>query len=372
MHHLKEIDGEQHTVILVQVENESGALGSVRDFSPAAEKQFHEPVPATLLHAVEKKPGTWRGVFGVDADEYFQAWNVASYVQAVATAGKQEMPLPMYVNNWLKSPRGFPILTVPGDDYPSGGPSANMLSVWKAAAPTIDILAPDIYVPNTNRYRSVMEQFKRPDNPLFIPETQGFGHFPGSDGNARNLFLAIGAGAIGFAPFGLDRFQPIASDGKPDMEQRSLAENYALLAPMQAEIARLQFAGAIQTAVEEPGVSQAELSFGAWSAQIDFPPSYAAGAAAPEPDGSAALHAGRVLIARLGPNEFLVAGIDARVSFRRLPVGSQVQTEFLTVEEGSYSGTTWTTHRLWNGDETDYGLNFKSRGKVLHVKLGSY
>jgi beta-galactosidase GanA len=371
MHHLKQMDGDRHTVILVQVENECGSLGSVRDFSPLADKQFQAAVPAALTTALGKPAGTWSQVFGPDADEYFQAWSVSSYVGAVAAAGKRELPLPMYVNNWLKSPRGYPILTVPGDDYPSGGPTANMLSVWKAGAPSIDILAPDIYIPNTDRYRFVMEQFKRPDNPLFIPETHGFGTFPGSQGNARNLFLAIGAGTIGFSPFGLDSFTP-EREGKPDYEQLGLADNYALLLPMAAELARLQFAGVVQTAVEEPGLAQAELTFGDWSAQVTFPPAYTESADVSGLSPTAALHMGRVLVAPLGPNEFLVAGIDARVTFRRTPPAGKGQTEFLRVEEGSYNGTRWTPRRLWNGDETDAGLNFKSPGDVVHVKLDTY
>lgn len=239
---LKRVDGDQHTVVMVQVENESGALGSVRDFSPAAQKQFEGAVPEGLVKALGTKDGTWKQVFGEDADETFQAWSVARYINQIAAAGKQEMALPMYVNNWLKSPRGYPVLTLPGEDYPGGGPTSNMLAVWKAAAPAIDVLAPDIYVPNTERYRDVMEQFKRPDNPLFIPETHGFGHFPGSQGTARNLFLAIGAGTIGFAPFGLDNFSAVSADGKPDYEQIGLEQNYQLLAPIAEELAALQFA----------------------------------------------------------------------------------------------------------------------------------
>ena len=57
MHHLHEIDGEQHTVILVQVENESGAIDAVRDHSPAAEKQFDGQVPAALVKALGKQRG---------------------------------------------------------------------------------------------------------------------------------------------------------------------------------------------------------------------------------------------------------------------------------------------------------------------------
>ncbi|HTH53784.1 MAG TPA: DUF5597 domain-containing protein [Edaphobacter sp.] len=369
---LKRIDGDQHTVIVVQVENEAGALGSVRDFSAAAQKQFDGTVPETLVRALGKKPGTWKQVFGDDADETFQAWSVASYIDAVAAAGKQEMALPMYVNNWLKSPRGYPVLTIPGEDYPSGGPTSNMLSVWKAAAPAIDILAPDIYVPNTERYRDVMEQFKRPDNPLFIPETQGFGHFPGSHGAARNLFLAIGAGAIGFAPFGIDNFSPMGADGKPDYEQVGLAQNYELLAPIADELAALQFAGKVKTAAEEPELEQVELTFGRWSALVSFPPEYTASADTGGLSPTAALQMGRVMVAQLGPDEFLVAGIDARVNFRLTPPAGSRQAQLLTVEEGTYSGTEWRRGRLWNGDETDAGLNFKAPGSVLHVRLGSY
>jgi len=371
MHHLKVIDGEHHTVILVQVENECGSLGSVRDFSPAVQEEFAGQVPARLAAAMHKGSGTWSQVFGDDADEYFEAWSVASYVGAIADAGKREYAIPMYVNNWLKSPRGYPILTVPGDDYPSGGPTANMLDVWKAAALAIDVLAPDIYVPSTTRYRTVMEQFRRVDNPLLIPETHGFGHFPGSEGNARNLFMAIGAGTIGFAPFGLDSFAPEVT-GKPDLEQVGLVDNYALLAPMAEELARLQFAGAVQAAVEEPGIAQAELTFGKWSAQISFPPEYTASADTSGLSPTAAMHMGRVLVAQIGPDEFLVAAIDARVSFRPTPPGGKGQTEFLRVEEGFYTGTQWHGVRLWNGDETDHGLNFKSPGSIVHASLRNY
>jgi hypothetical protein len=369
---LKRVDGDQHTVVMVQVENESGALGSVRDFSPAAQKQFEGAAPEALVKALGRKAGTWKQVFGDDADETFQAWSVARYINQIAAAGKQEMALPMYVNNWLKSPRGYPVLTAPGEDYPSGGPTSNMLAVWKAAAPAIDILAPDIYVPNTERYRDVMEQFKRADNPLFIPETHGFGHFPGSQGAARNLFLAIGAGTIGFAPFGLDNFAPASADGKPDYEQIGLAQNYQLLAPIADELAALQFAGKVKTAAEEPGLEQVELTFGRWSALVSFPPEYTASADTGGLSPTAALHMGRVMVAQLGPDAFLVAGIDARVNFRLTPPAGEKQAQLLTVEQGTFDGTTWKGSRLWNGDETDAGLNFKAPGSVVRVKLGTY
>ncbi|HEX9200855.1 MAG TPA: beta-galactosidase, partial [Acidobacteriaceae bacterium] len=114
MRHLKQAD-PQHTVLMMQVENESGSLGLVRDFSPMAQKIFDAPVPADLMHALHKNgAGNWSQVFGDAADETFAAWSVSRYINAVTAAGKKELPLPMYVNNWLKSPRAFPITTIPG------------------------------------------------------------------------------------------------------------------------------------------------------------------------------------------------------------------------------------------------------------------
>jgi beta-galactosidase GanA len=389
MHHLKQAD-PQHTVLMMQVENESGSLGLVRDFSPMAQKIFDAPVPADLLKALNKQPGTWSQVFGNDADETFAAWSVSRYINAVAAAGKQELPLPMYVNNWLKSPRAFPITTVPGDDYPSGGPSINMFPVWKAMAPAIDLLAPDIYVPNSERYRAVMHEFHQPGNPLLIPESLGFEPFPGATGYARYLYFALGDGAVGFANFGLDRLD-IAH---PNLEMQAVVNGFALLGSFTPQLAALKFGGKLQTAVEEDGISQKELAFTAdgtpvplegahsapaapadtaWRVIVSFPPAYDPPAApVSTTSDTTGLHEGRAVVASLGPNEFLVAGIDCRVQFA-LPIHSAgKQPQMLKVEEGHYDGAKWIPVRLWNGDETDYGLNFGGKGSLLRVTMGSY
>jgi beta-galactosidase GanA len=388
MRHLKEND-PQHTVLMMQVENESGSLGLVRDFSPMAQKIFDAPVPADLIRALNKQPGTWSHVFGDDADETFAAWSVSRYINAVAAAGKRELALPMYVNNWLKSPRAFPISTVPGDDYPSGGPTINIFPVWKAMAPSIDLLAPDIYVPNSERYRSVMREFHQPNNPLLIPESLGFEPFPGATGYARYLYFALGDGAVGFANFGLDRLD-IAN---PNQEMRAVVNGFALLGSFSRELAALKFAGKLQTAVEEDGISQKEIAFtadgmsaplgsnaapaappnAAWRVVVSFPPSYDPPAApVSTTSDTTGLHEGRAVVASLGHNEFLVAGIDCRVQFA-LPVhAGGKQAQILKVEEGRYEGTKWIPTRLWNGDETDYGLNFGGKGSLLRVTMGSY
>ena len=388
MRHLKQVD-PQHTVIMMQVENESGSLGLVRDFSPLAQRLFDAPVPEDLLKALNKRPGSWVQVFGDDADETFAAWSVSRYINTIAQAGKQELPLPMYVNNWLKSPRAYPIVTIPGDDYPSGGPTINMFPVWKAMAPSLDLLAPDIYVPNSERYRLVMKEFHQPGNPLLVPESLGFEPFPGATGYARYLYFALGDGAVGFANFGLDRLD-IAH---PNLEMLAVVNGFSLLGSFTPELAQLKFAGKLQTAVEEDGIAQKELAFAAdgtaaplsagaaptapanaaWRVVVSFPPAYDPPAApVSTTSDTTGLHEGRAVVASLGPNEFLVAGIDCRVQFA-LPVPSNgKQAQMLKVEEGHYDGTRWTPTRLWNGDETDYGLNFGGKGSLLRVTMGSY
>ena len=70
--HLKEVDEAERTVIMVQVENEPGSLGSVRDYSPEATKLYNGQVPAALTTALKKQPGTWKEVFGRIGEEAFQ------------------------------------------------------------------------------------------------------------------------------------------------------------------------------------------------------------------------------------------------------------------------------------------------------------
>ena len=193
MQHLKQVDGEQHTVLLVQVENESGSLGSVCDFSPAAEKLFQSQVPGDLVRALHRHSGTWKEVFGADADETFSAYAVAHYINQVAVAGKAEFPLPLYVNNWLK----YRSDAIPGVNYPSGGPTYNMLEVWKSAARPSHDRAGYLYRRFSCLSRSSQPVWSRRQSHL------GAGNRM-DDSDAKYFFYALGDGAIGFSPFGID------------------------------------------------------------------------------------------------------------------------------------------------------------------------
>lgn len=116
MKHIKETDSQENTVVMMQIENEIGMLESARDHSPLAEKAYNQQVPTKLLKALKlNKKGTWAQVFGTDsyADEKFQAYHYAQYVEQLASAGKAIYDLPMYVNAAMDS-RG----RKPGE-YPS-------------------------------------------------------------------------------------------------------------------------------------------------------------------------------------------------------------------------------------------------------------
>ena len=191
MQHVREIDKEHKTVIMVQPENEPGSLQTDRDYSDDANKLFFDLVPVELTKGLNKEPGTWQEVFGIEAAEAFNAFYIAKYIDEIAKAGKKVYPLPMYINVWIKEN----YFQRPGE-YPSGGPTTNMIDVWKIAAPELFTIAVDIYHQNYMDFRYLCEKYKRPDNPLFIPEMGNGINF------ARYQFYALGDyDAMGIAPY---------------------------------------------------------------------------------------------------------------------------------------------------------------------------
>ena len=383
MKHLKAAD-PQRTVLMVQVENESGTWGSVRDYSPAASQLFAGPVPPEVLTAMQVKPASpapnWQEAFGSEAEVNFHAWAVAKYVGQVAAAGKAAYPLPMYANAALRDPikPGAP------GSYEAGGPTDNELSIWKVAAPAIDVLAPDNYTNDPVAYLKVLDLYHRSDNPLFVPET-------GGPNNPRFFFSALGLQAIGFSPFGLDytHSRSIPDPAHPREEALTpWAMNYLLVGPMMRDVARLNFDGKLQAVAEEQGKASQVLSFGDWNAVVTY------GASNRGPATGNATPQGRALVAQLKDNQFLVAGYYCRVDFR--PAGTEAQRksgqiqvgsgqnpnaqidgkwqhrQFLRVEEGTYENGAFKFQRILNGDETDYGLNLGAEPTVLRVSVATY
>ena len=363
MTHLKAAD-PQRTVIMVQPQNEPGTYGSVRDFSPLAQKVFDGPVPEVLLKKLGKSPGTWREVFGADADEFFHAWHIAHYIDQVAEAGKAVYPLPMYINGALRGPFN------PGQpgQYASGGPTDNVLDVYKAAAPHIDLLAPDIYMPEYTHYTTVLDRYSRPDNPLFVAETGNREEYP------RYFFSALGEQAIGWAPFGIDysRYSnwPLGAKHLDEKALESFALNYAIVRPAARVIAKASFEGKVRGTAEQPGQAVQTLKIDErWNMVVTYgvPQFWFQG----EPPGNPE-PIGRALVVQLGPDEFLVAGAHARISITAADPAVAARQIYDYVDEGTYVDGKWVFRRRWNGDQTDYGLNFSSVPQLLRVKLATY
>jgi beta-galactosidase GanA len=358
MSHLKAAD-PQRTVLLVQVENEAGTWQMQRDYSPEAQRLFEAPVPADVVKAMGAHPASpnasWQEVFGPEAEVCFHAWSVARYIQQVAAAGKAAYPLPLYANAALRDPikPGAP------GTYESGGPTDNVIPIWKVAAPALDIVAPDIYMSDSTPYLKVLELYHRGDNALFVPETGG------NNGVARFFFSALGLQAIGYSPFGMDYTENRRGpNAKPEDALEPWAQNYRLIGPMMRQIARLNFEGKLQAVAEEKGKPTQTLAFGPWNAIV----SYGASQDRPAPGNPDPV--GRALVAQLADNQFLVTGFHGRVDFR--PADAAKQRQFLRVEEGAYENGVFKPVRIWNGDETDWGLNFGASPVVLRVSVATY
>lgn len=376
MRHLRDIDGERHTVVMVQVENEIGMIPEGRDRSAAADAAFAGPVPPALIEYLRRtdeqlapelrslwlsqghrSSGSWERVFGhgLATDEVFMAWHFASATQAVAAAGKAEYELPMFVNAALIRP-GY----LPGQ-YPSGGPLPHLIDIWRAAAPSIDFLSPDIYFPN---FAEWCRRYTRSGNPLFIPEAQR-----GADASVNVFYALAQHDAIGFAPFSIESTTGLAAS--------SLARSYELLGALAPTILASQgrgvMAGLLPESPEQPQPQQVIL--GGYSLRVTYerqtPSSLADGGAAqpaapPWPTGG--------LVVAIGPDEFLFAGAGVTVTFA--PAGSEnAVVGILNVEEGTFVNGQWSRRRWLNGDQTHQGRHLRlepGRFAVQRIRLYRY
>ncbi len=381
MNRIKQKD-KHHNVILVQVQNEVGTYGSVRDFSDTANQLFDQVIPQPLANDLAMPQGTWRETFGQDADEYFHAYSIARYVNEIAQAGKAVHPLPMNINVALRNPfhPGKP------GQYSSGGATDNVIDVWKSAAPAIDMISPDIYFRDHTTVHKVLEIYSRKDNPLFVAEI-------GNDQPyARYFYSTLGAQGIGFAPFGMDYTDyanyPLGAKSLSQDIIAAFKEAYQLIGPMASEWARLSFESEVWGVSEPDRFSMTEtaqssenenaarvnhytqhLDLGNWDAEITYgrPMFYIA------PPAGNEVPSGGVLIAKLSPNEYLVTGHRARVTFLGSSELAGKDTMLVRVEEGHFnSDGQWVFERVWNGDQTDWGLNFTSKPHILKVQLSTY
>jgi hypothetical protein len=379
MHHIRDFDTNDRTVILMQVENEVGLGGTDRDYSPVANRKFAEAVPADVMsylsdHKETLRPamheawqrngfkthGTWTEVLGDMGAEAFSAWAVSRYVDGVAAAGKTEYPLPFYLNVSLMNTG-----SARAGDWPSGGATAHVIDIWKANAPHIDFIAPDIYRVD---FPEMVDIYDRPDNPLLVPET-GFSPY-----YAPYVFTTLaGHNGLGFAPFGVDvKPKQRIDDGystateakdpevKPGQAIASMEENFRVLRPLLPLIASKRYQNSLFPIVlsfyrhESVAIPLGD----ALSAVVHFDEPFVS---------STDAHRAGGIIIKLSSDTFVVAGHGFHVDFEEL-TGSPRNAEYLTVEEGTYNAGKWVREHVLNGDEENTSLP-TTRARTLLVRL---
>ena len=381
MRHLRETDGDRHTVLMVQVENEVGVIPESRDYSQVANASFAAAVPSALMNFLEahratlnpefraaweaagaKKDGTWQEVFGKTAltDDLFMAWHYATYIDRIAATGKAEYPLPMYANAALIRPNYEP------GQYNSGGPLPHSMDVWHAGAPSLDFLSPDIYF---NDFAHWAGLYTRPDNPLFIPEAQS-----GSAGAANALYAFGRLAAIGFSAFGIDDQGNVPLDlvgitnPAARVDGSALSSMYAELGRLAPTILDKQETGGLAAALIEGDAQRAaRVSVGDYTATITRA-------------GSAAGASGRigVMFLQTGPDEFLVVGCgEAQVVFSTDKPGPPI-VGIESIDEEFFENGNWAARRRLNGDENSQGQALRlydsdlDKGRIYRVRLYRY
>ncbi len=370
MRHIREVDGRDHTVVMVQVENEPGMIPQARDHSARANELFSKPVPQELMdyleknkqtlipefHAVWEKAGfktsgTWEEVFGKGSgtDEIFTAWHYAKYMNKVAAAGRAEYPLPMFANAALIRPNYKP------GQYPSAGPLPHLMDVWRAAAPKIDFLAPDIYFPNFTEW---CRKYHRSGNPLFIPETGRGSQRPG------NAFYAIGRhDAMGFSPFSIETLEDAENELAPAYEILTqlaplILENQGK-ATMTGVVPEVAFDGTVDDAMQK-------VELGDYVLTVNFERRTAG-----EDSASSSLPGG--IIISTGPDDYVIAGTGLVVTFATNSPGEIAG--IASIQQGQYIDGRWVPGRWLNGDQSHQGRHLRLPAgsfEIQHIKLYHY
>jgi len=361
MSHIRKIDGE-HTVLMMQVENEVGVLGSARDHSPSTEKLFADSVPTQLTSYLvshrqtlypelrtlweqngARTTGSWEQVFGPSsrADEIFMAWQYAQFVEGVAAAGKAVYPLPMYVNTWLGGADARP------GNYPSGGPQPRVVDIWRAAGTVIDVYSPDLYASDFSGWA---ERYHRAGNPLFIPET--------NDGpaGASGAFYAIGEDhALGISPFGIDSWVPggPAAKGDPDNELSEAYQTLNELSPLLMETTKAGMIHGFHLDANHPSV---EFEMNGYTVDVSLDEIFGHSA-----------ERGYGLIVTTEKDTFIGAGRGFRVSFRARTPGD-LHVGLAAIDDGSYADGQFVAGRRLNGDENDQGQYWRFDQRADHIE----
>lgn len=346
MNFIKQIDSKEHTVLMVQIENEIGLLGDSRDRSAIAEELFRKEVPGELIQYFQKNEkqilpeiinqwkahgkkakGNWLELFGNDsnrlADELFMGWYYARFVEQLATEGKRNYPIPLFVNAWTIYPED----PNPGN-YPSGGPNHRMLDIYQLAAPSVDFLAIDNY---NDDYVSQLRQYNRNGNPVFVPEAVALWRGEKWSGPAKAFYTLSEFNALGFSPFAIDN----------DVydEKHPLKDAYRVLDNLMPLMTKEHGSGNMKGFMQQGDNKSDKIDFGDYDINIHYNYPYQ----------------GYGLAIRLSADEFLIAGNGADISFQSKNK-SLPGISYGTIREGYYQDGEWKTTKYLGGDEAMQGV----------------
>jgi hypothetical protein len=363
MRHIRQIDLEHRTVVMVQVENEVGILGPSRDHGDEAHHTYEGPVDSEfidhLLSAIDtlkpsirvaltrwtgSRTASWAELFGEspDVDELFQALAYARYVDAIAAAGRAEYDIPLFANAWLDNADIAPEASdvapsgreIPGN-YPSGGPLPQVFAAWQFAATHVTLFTPDIY---RGDFATWCSSYGSANVALFIPEMM-------KDLRAiADIHVAIGRyGAVGTSPFGVD-----GSDGQFARDNfELLADVYDRLGNISAVILAGQREGQVagfRLNAEQPTF---EAQLGGYHLTITRDLEHAAMLEVPESWG---------IVVAEGPGRYVGVGTGFCVAFATVKSDqTDRRIAFEHVQVGRFVDGEWMTTQHLNGDETVSG-----------------
>ena len=373
MAHLAQVDGRDNTVLMIQVENEIGMLPIARERGTVADKAYAAAVPPELMKALAtrggklepellerwkknggKSTGSWAQVFGEDewGQEVFTAWHYARFVESLVKAGKARYDIPMYANVALNRTGRKP------GEYPSGGPLPHLIDVWKAGAPSLDFLAPDIYFPN---FAQLAARYHRADNMLFIPEANN----ATSPQGPANAFYSFGAlDSLGFSPFSIESLGDAPN---------ALSQAYAVLEQLKPLLlesrGKGRMAGFRATLNEDGSVVEtpAKATLGGVEFTVTFIDPWT-----PKDQQTIANHGGLVIHSG---EDFWFAGQGITITFKGAePAGPLPGIEL--AEEGVFDVRgQWIAGRRLNGDQTHQGRHIRlppGKPQIQKVRLYWY
>lgn len=339
-------ENDRHqTVIMVQPENEVGIFQDI-DYRSKALNEYDNQVPEALMNYLKsnkenlkdevtsiwesagaKTSGTWKEVFGNNpqSKEFFMAWHYARYINHIAESGRKAHNLPMFVNAWIvQKPDDLPGV------YPNGGPVSRVMDIYKAAAPSIDIVCPDIYLPN---YKEIYAQYHRKsDNPLLVPES--------SLDPARAFVGFAEFDAICFSPFGIE-------DAVGDV---LFSSSYDVLNELMPIITEYQGTGKMRGIHLTPDHQDEILNISGHEVvlKIQDPKKPAFG-----------------LIVHTAEQEFLVVGMNFKATFQKVS-GNRI-AYIGKVTEGQFVNGEWVEERWLNGDETYHHELLRAMGREIRT-----